>query len=204
MKFEKAKIGYLAGLIDGEGTISIIRGTAPTVRKNRGDGTRVDNYRRYNAVIYIANTDRRLINWLISNFGGSYNIYIHKNKPTWKDKLTWYVCGQKAKEHFLLALMPYLVIKREQAKVVLNFLRIVGENPQKRDDLYRQVLLLNQKGKSVTTNTLDLEPKRDSEIIESELIGDYESAPAVTPEVIMDSMSEYSKFVILDDLMAKA
>lgn len=103
---DETKIAYFAGIMDGEGTFYI------------------GNYSKYpksfNSRILVVNTDYSLINWLKTNFGGL--IYSRKSKknPHWKEKFEWIV--NKAKiQSFCEMLLPYLVIKKEHAKIMIEF-----------------------------------------------------------------------------------
>ena len=167
-KMKKNKYIYLAGIIDGEGSLII-------TRSDRG------TYYNYYARIHVKNTDMRLMHWLVDNFGG--NIHPHKPKsPLHKKAYSWYFSGNaKSKEIFLLALLPYLIIKKEQAILLVEFFRLCDVKcPEQREKMYRQSLQLNKRGPTVETNTQIAE--QDSVKIESELIGDYESDLMVTLE----------------------
>ena len=185
---DKAKWGYLAGMIDGEGHISISKGSTPA--KN-GNGY-MTSAPRYNLIVAVTGTRQNLMEWLVANFGGSWSDS-KRQKPNWRAKLTWNVCGLKNKEHILLGVMPYLVIKKNQAILGLEFIRMAGENnPAKRQEIQDRLKALNQKGNIVEANTPDLsKPKgprhcpKDLEpvlerMIESSLIEDDENALMVT------------------------
>jgi len=157
---EKAKYAYLAGIIDGEGCITIGAGKRETCTN-------------YNAIICVQNTSKNLIDWIQSKIGGQ--VYLSK-KETDKNKAAWMWRFTKKKdiELLLLAILPYLVVKREQAKILLNFVRLSPSmNSEIRRLAYEQLRALNSRGKSVTTNTQETEEY--SVKIESELIGDNES-----------------------------
>jgi hypothetical protein len=160
---DKAKYGYLAGIIDGEGCITIGAGKKETCTN-------------YNALVLVQNTSKVLIDWLQSNFGGQ--IYLSK-KATEKTKEAWMwrITKQKDIEIFLLSILPYLIIKREQAKVLLKFVRLERTAPvESRQKAYDEIRALNVRGKSVTTNMQEIEK---SIKIESELNGDVKSDPNV-------------------------
>lgn len=156
--YDKAKFIYLAGIIDGEGCLIISR-------SDRG------NYMNYYGRIHVKNTNKKLISWLVQKFGGN----IHTNVPA--DLLkhsvaySWYFSGDaNDKERLLLAIMPYLIVKKEQAKNLIEFFRMSGEkNPEKRENLYQINKALNRRGPTVETNTQITE--QDSVKIESELLG---------------------------------
>lgn len=104
---KKANIlAYTAGIIDGEGCISIHK----SMNRN--------SYRR--AIhISVGNTNPWLINWLEFNFGGSSRIYHPKNSK-WKDSWQWELSAKQAGE-FLEMILPYLKLKRAQAELAIQF-----------------------------------------------------------------------------------
>ena len=162
---------YVAGIFDGGGSISI----------HKANGVGNSSY-RLQIVIY--NTSIPLMKWLLGNFGGTF--YSRDNNPsgwgkTYHSKICkWTISGRKNKERFLLGILPYLIIKSEQVKVGLEFLRLENDRvPEIRKQLEEQIKLLNRRGSSVTTNTQDAsqEAKR-----ESELVSDHESGLMVTSE----------------------
>jgi hypothetical protein len=146
---DKAKFGYLAGILDGEGCLTI------------GAGRRETGVINYNPIVLVQNTSRELIEWLQSRFGGQ--VYLSK-KETEKTKTAWMwrITQKKAIENLLLAVLPYLVIKREQAKILLAFVRLTPEaNSRLRQTYWQQLRILNSRGKSVTTNTQDTQKSEE-------------------------------------------
>src|SRR5438552_12044463 len=97
-------LAYLAGIIDGEGSIS---------------RTPIKDVFRCSVIVY--NTDKALMDWL-GSFGG--RCYIRKFAPgSYSTKLTqygWHV--QKARDVILLlsALIPCLRIKKARAQQALD------------------------------------------------------------------------------------
>lgn len=179
---DKTKWSYLAGLIDGEGCISIAHRIKEGQKLTKIHKTRANThpYRMFSLRISITNTYLPLMKWLIANFGG---VYYQKRQPSEKHKASfeWRPKGRANMEKMLLGILPYMVIKTEQAKVALEYVRMTanGEhNPDKRQQLYLRAKDLNRKGICVTTNTPDC-PK-NGQMIESELTGDRESEVAVT------------------------
>jgi hypothetical protein len=160
----KAKYSYLAGIVDGEGCLTIGAGKKGTCTN-------------YNSIMLVQNTSKQLIDWLQTNFGGK--VYLSK-KETEKTKAAWMwrILKKKDIEILLLAILPYLVVKREQAKILLNFVRLPREaNNELRASHWQQLRILNSRGISVETNTQDVSKETK---IESELIGDNKSDPMVT------------------------
>lgn len=177
---DKSKWGYLAGIMDGDGHISITRSDCPTYKTRHGKIAYYPDTVRFGIVVAVSNTDVRLMKWLKNTFGGSYNGgKPFKDRPNWKPKYQWNVSGNENKERVLLAVLPYLVLKREQAIIALEFLRLRNEKvPEKRQELYERNIALNKRGKLVETNT-SCSPNNGLKI-ESDLIGNNESEAAVT------------------------
>jgi hypothetical protein len=142
-----SKAAYCAAMLDGEGHISINAHLVP----NKQGG----KYWLIDCKVGISNTSVPLMEWLVSNFGGKY--YDGKqghNKICYR----WYLDGYENMEKFILSMLPYMIIKREQAKIALEFVRMRGQkNPVKRMELSKRCTALN-KGISPTTNTLNSLP----------------------------------------------
>jgi hypothetical protein len=164
MGMKKNSFIYVAGIIDGEGCLIVSK-------SDRG------SYDNYYGRIHVKNTDMRLMKWLVENFGGN----IHVNKPKSKKHsiaYSWYFSGNaKSKEIFLLSIMPYLIIKREQAKVLVEFFRLSEQKcPELRHKLYLKMRDLNKRGPTVETN---MSGTSEEVKIEPKLTGDCESGPSV-------------------------
>jgi len=144
---------YFAGMFDGEGSSYIIRGKQG--KQSRGKGF------YYRACVCLGNTFLPVIQELKKTYGG-----FTRERPPHNGKLMmheWDLKDNPLKERFLLSVLPYLKIKIEQSKIVLNFVRMNGEvNPEKRKAMWLACSELNGKK------------------IESDLIGDYKSATVVT------------------------
>jgi hypothetical protein len=181
---DKAKWGYVAGIVDGEGTITICRSEYDAHKKftvKNGDVHTYDTHCvGFHVKVQVKNTDIRLVKWLKSRFGGEYYTDTHRNEA-WKTAYVWHHLAE-SKQEFLLAILPYLIMKREQALLALEFLRLGNQVrcPEKRQALYEKILALNQRGKPVETITQDLS---EDEMIESVLTGDSESTSVGTPTV---------------------
>jgi hypothetical protein len=157
---------YLSGILDGEGCITV------------GAGKRSACI-NYNPIVVVQNTNKELIDWLQKTFGGQ--VYLSK-KETSKTKAawSWRITKKRNIELLLLAVLPYIRVKREQAKLLLTFVRLERTAPTaQRVDLYEELRRLNSRGKSVTTNMQNAD---NTAKIESELHGDMQSDPTVTLE----------------------
>ena len=174
---------YIAAMMDGEGSFSITR---TTIKDRKGRP-----YNAFDCKVMVSNTSEVLIDWIQKRFGGSYRLSVkHISKKarangqkSLKPCYRWTVEGYENQVVFILRILPYLVIKLEQAKIALEFAGMKSEqNPSKRLELHYTMKALN-KGESVTTNTPNTFESDLNVKIESDLIGDYESGSGVIRKV---------------------
>jgi hypothetical protein len=108
----KSILQYTAGLFDGEGCVDIYKATTSKASKNISLMLRVA----------IVQKDGQIMNFLQDNFGGYVGVdkhnghYIHR----------WDIRSQKAKE-FLKLIYPFVIIKKEQVKLALEFETMKGK-----------------------------------------------------------------------------
>lgn len=103
-----AQLAYTAGIIDGEGCISIIKNT-----------TYRHKLCRFYLSVSVGNTNEWLILWLKDAYGGSI-VQTPPKKVQHKPVLSWRVSGKLAIE-FLELIAPYLQLKKLQAEVAIKF-----------------------------------------------------------------------------------
>src|SRR5882724_3650772 len=99
-------LGYLAGLLDGEGSINIIRMIAKGPQRN---------YLHYALQVRIGNTDLGVLEWVAQVCGGSIylNAIIKSDGYVRRQCYAWYIGAATAKP-FLEAMLPLVRIKRRQ------------------------------------------------------------------------------------------
>ena len=140
--WEVPKLAYLAGIIDGEGCICIRHHT-----KDRKSPT-------WDSRLYIVSTDRKLIDWLQSNFGGLTYSRNSKKNPHWKTKHEWVVPANQLLP-ILYAVLPYLVIKKEHSEIAIkfrktypdrNYCKIPKEFTKIRLECFQSLKKLNHRG----------------------------------------------------------
>ena len=171
---DKSKLAYLAAMLDGEGWFSITRTMIYDRNKNP--------YPAFDLQIGVANTSLKLMKWLVSNFGQSYRELSQRKNTFAKRKVySWRIERRENQESLILAVLPYLVIKKEQAKTALRYIRLPRVEPQARMKLHLLMKSLN-KPKSVTTNMSGVGSSQETMKIESGLTGDRESALVVIQE----------------------
>lgn len=167
-------ISYAAATIDCEGWVGIARGVGYNRKRVK--------YQRFNCTCRVGTTSKALADWLHATFEGG--VYFRPSQRTkWKDQYIW-TLGSDNLIAFLKAILPYLKIKQEQAKLALEYLDNFQTNdPQWRESMVQKMNDLNRKGKLVTTNTSGTSEKEVK--IESELTGDRERALDVNQETTL-------------------
>jgi len=138
------KYAYLAGIIDGEGTISIF------------------HYKRLNRhylTFEVYNNCKKLIDWLETNIGGYSRPITSASRSTkinWKTTYVWRLQNNECLE-VLRNLLPFLVSKKEQCEIAIKFKEsflkrecpISKETAEYRKSLYERIKPLNQRGLTV-------------------------------------------------------
>lgn len=174
MKLSEAQIGWLAGIVDGEGSIQITT-NGPHLRAT---------------VIVLVNTNNALIQTasnLLTMAGIENRIGNLSGGPAWRKEWrpAWNVQIMKidSMKAFLSMISPYLVAKKEQAEIAMQFLsrrrsykpHSRGAVKTSREDLLlrERIQKLNKRGASESVETV--RPPRESEMIQSELHSDMQS-----------------------------
>lgn len=131
---------YLAGLFDGEGWVSILTRRRPNLSLGVVVGVKMTHYEAVAA--------------FHQRFGGSLTKTVPSNpahSPTW----TWRVCSKDAATA-LRAMLPYLLVKKPQARVGLSVAKHLNEHATPGRKTAPEVLALREK---LLTEFLSL-PKR--------------------------------------------
>lgn len=151
---ENGWICWLAGILDGEGTVSIGRSTG-----RAKEGYRFDTHHR--SLVQVAGTDVRLIDRasdVIESITGRRPRRHPVKRCKATQKLGWAIQVTTSWEVNLLlpAVLPWLVIKHEQADIVLSFSKrhtrsgYKGARSQETFDLdeldYARCRILNRRG----------------------------------------------------------
>ena len=113
---------YLAGLIDGEGSLAL-------VHRKGGDRTRPDNvypYRSdnsYQCYVTISNTDLKMIDWVRYTFNGC--VYFSREREG--NRKRQYTVSWQASDMvkwILSNCLPYMLTKYDVAESILHFLEV--------------------------------------------------------------------------------
>lgn len=152
---DKVQRAYAAGIIDGEGCISLYKNKSETCVRGF----------RHRASVAMTNTDLRLVRRFQAWFGGTvHTLKERRNSHMRKTCYQWRLNSISDMENCLSLIEPFLFIKRKQAQVVQEFLTDGGkgyggkgvseEEWERRQRLLRQMQRLNKRG---------VEPQRLSE-----------------------------------------
>lgn len=147
----QATLCYVAGIIDGEGTIRINK-TKPYIKnKNKNCA--------YSASMSVGMVERIIPELLKETFGGSvHEECVPERRSIWR----WNASGRMSVYKILEELAPYLIVKREQALAVMEFCRdwhtpfsrqagLSIQELQRREDAYQKLRKLNSVGAAATT-----------------------------------------------------
>lgn len=136
----QTEVAYLAGILDGEGSISILK-----MRMKRKSAT----YWHYALQIRIASTHLPLIEWICDLVGGRIyeQTYVTRVQGNRKRAQHWHIGGRADVAAFLRLVRPYLIVKAEQADLALEFSGLGREFvPSVRAGLRERMRGLNLKG----------------------------------------------------------
>ena len=146
MVCEECLLRQLAAFVDGEGTIGIRKHKDPS-------GCYV-----YQQGIQVANTDIRLIYWLVENFGGKFPKVVKDDRENRKDWYAWRLSSYNSYK-IIKNIIPYLLLKQEQADNAIKLYEKVskwkygGSHPRPEhktklcEELYQKNRKLNMRGK---------------------------------------------------------
>ena len=154
---KKINLAWSAGIIDADGSIYISK-TKATQRRITP---------RYIANLYVGNTSEYMVNELQRIFGGSKSLDTRKDLPNSKPFWHWNL-GPKATCLVLKQIVPFLRVKKDKAKIAINFykscqrykvkiirkkdgtaagtMQISKSEIDRREKIYQQMKLLNHKG----------------------------------------------------------
>lgn len=104
---EEEKLAYLAGIVEGEGTIAILK----------QQGTRGRRGPLYSLRLIVSNSSEKLMEWLEDNYGGS----VHKVKEKHGRTVYQWVLAPRGAFKLLKKMQPYIIIKSEQVSIAISF-----------------------------------------------------------------------------------
>ena len=162
--FTRTDLAWAAGFIDADGVITIVR-RAQARPQSGHPGINI----QHQALIQVSQRDtpdrEAPINKLVEMFGGYVNRHIVKPNEIIKRShgmITWGVASKKA-FHCLELIYPYLVLKKKQADVVMQFhsekvlsvggyrfdRRLKPEELEKREVFWNKIRELNKRSSEI-------------------------------------------------------
>jgi hypothetical protein len=106
----KIDLAYAAGIVDGEGNISIVKRQKWSKRNDK-----------YHLQVRVAMCDKIVVDWFRTHFGGSISCRKrHTINPAHRDCHIWIVSHRSARG-FLLLIETYLICKKDQAQLGIAF-----------------------------------------------------------------------------------
>jgi hypothetical protein len=151
--YRKVDLAYMAGIIDGEGSISFTKDRSSTFQKNtrRGFGWRTE--------VKVSNTDKSLFRWITRTFPSyGYCRSYYDKRVGIKRKHEWCIRANDIRE-FLPVVTPFLKLKKTRAELILEALDLISQhhgghdgpnkttpNDDKLEQIYRTMKKLNSKG----------------------------------------------------------
>jgi hypothetical protein len=107
-------VGYVAGIVDGEGCINFTRSRGNLIPR-----------------LLVTNTNTELLYALRDAFGGDVHVRSTPMKPRWKCQGTWRLANRKAID-LIEIILPYLIVKYNQGILVLildEYKKILANRP---------------------------------------------------------------------------
>jgi hypothetical protein len=152
---------YLAGLIDGEGSFVIMKTSVEKIAKS--SRSKSPKYLAYFCIGMVDKAPLDLIQETI-NAGKVYEERVPDRRSMWRIRFA----GRLKLMPFIENLLPYLIVKKKQAEVVLDFCKnwvtpgkkehgyrdcVSDQELQRREDAYLKIRKLNAVGAAATTES---------------------------------------------------
>jgi hypothetical protein len=167
---QETLFAYIAGIIDGEGTIFISK----CVGKKTMKSMKLKNP-KYHVGIAVAMTCEapcKLI-YDTTNLGHIWRLGVRKNRERHKEFYCWKIQQKDEAIQFIGMIRKYLLVKHEQADLLVDFCqnwkipfdRAKGLDPdelQRREEAYQKMRKLNRLGVLATTESTGAERPSDS------------------------------------------
>jgi len=130
-KVKSDEMAYIAGFMDGEGSFLIEK------RVSKRDGTPL-----YVPVIQVVNTNRNVIDFINKKLGGGKYRYTEDDRG-WKTCYLMKIRQTKKVMAICRMLIPYLIVKKEQAKLLYEFCKAkLQGNINKQEEIYNKLRVM--------------------------------------------------------------
>jgi hypothetical protein len=150
-KLSPSEAGYIAGILDGEGTLSMsyYKGAVDSYGRK---------YRSFSLTCRVTNTSKALIEWLVktSGYGKIKLLPIPPSRTgfPYKPQWSWLLSANGCRD-ILPHIYPHLIIKKRQAEIFIDwFKNISGKRGKRMNDnvfqyklkILKELHTLNKKG----------------------------------------------------------
>jgi hypothetical protein len=137
---------YIAGIIDGEGTITVSR---------KSDHKGMKRGYCFRPYVSVSNTNKLLLVWLQQTTGLGRLYKYASCKPRCKQAWQWQLWSNQAGQ-LLTAVLPHLLVKSGQAELLLGFIKVKRDGVgraglsaiewSRQEETYEQIKQLNRRG----------------------------------------------------------
>lgn len=150
MPYSKTDLAYIAGLVDGEGYVGLVKTSEIRRRKKIKDNIT----HCFAPTVKINMTSRVAIQFIQSIFGGK--IYFTPKPAPNRDVYDWQLTNKKDCKRVLEEILPFLRLKKRQAEILLDFIFLRESKPKTNSSggtytenewkCWREIKKLNKKG----------------------------------------------------------
>jgi hypothetical protein len=135
-KVTDTELAYIAGFIDGEGSIHI--------NKRKHQVKNYNSYIGYSAYLDIGNTYKPIMEWL--NIITKNTSKIFEKKPKGNRKTAYAIrLSMSNSQKLIEKILPFLKVKREQALIFLEFCKY-SKDKEKREVCFQAMKKKNKRG----------------------------------------------------------
>ncbi|MDC7243643.1 MAG: hypothetical protein PQJ44_06880 [Sphaerochaetaceae bacterium] len=143
-EFSDIEIGYLTGIVDGEGSLTISQ-----------CGFTKNNFPQWQVIFGVTNTEPDLIDWFVKKFGSKRLTYTRKQTPNNSRKTIyrWQCTGERLR-HLCQLILPHTVIKKRQVEIMIEML----------DSFKKRYYVKGNRGPQIDQETIDLRYRLKAEL----------------------------------------
>lgn len=148
-QMEVEKLAYIAGIVDGEGSIMVMRQASEAFMQQRAKSGCFHPH--YHPCVRIGMQNRSALDLIVKTFGFG-KVYQEKPKPGQRPIFRFMIRSRDDVMIFLRSILPYLLVKKEQALLAIQFMcdwtshngsRLTPEVQQKREAAWAEMRKLN-------------------------------------------------------------
>lgn len=111
---------YIAGFMDGEGCLSVHQ--CGIAKKKLANGIIREYFKGWTITVSMSNANKEVLEFIQSKMGGTIYTNIDKRKPNHNINYALTFTKQESIKNLLEPLLPFLIVKGKQAKIILQYL----------------------------------------------------------------------------------